>query len=376
MLTRVHAISDPLERADPEYADGLRAAVSAALLHGLAVVERGESRAPAVPATLLAQAQLGGRVGVDLDTILRRYFAGYALFGDFLVEECGHGGVSGADLKPLLRTQAALFDRLLAAVSSEYRRGVESRCETIEQQLAERIERLLAGELVDAPDLGYDFGGHHLAAIAEGDGAEETVRHLAGLLDRNLLLVRRGDAVVWAWLGGSRPIEPEELARLASAARPPAIALAVGEPGRGLAGWRLSHRQARECVAIARRSPGGHVRYADVALVASVLRDDLLAASMRGLYLRPLEDERDGGEAARRTLLAYFAADRNLSSAAAALGVNRNTVTSRLRAVEARIGRPLAGCAAELEIALRYDRFLRSERPVGSGQDARFDAPG
>jgi DNA-binding PucR family transcriptional regulator len=56
---------------------------------------------------------------------------------------------------------------------------------------------------------------------------------------------------------------------------------------------------------------------------------------------------------ALETLRAYLVADRNASSAAAALGVNRNTIAERLRAIEAAIGRPLSACGPELEAALR-----------------------
>ncbi len=54
---------------------------------------------------------------------------------------------------------------------------------------------------------------------------------------------------------------------------------------------------------------------------------------------------------ARETLRAYFAADRNISSTAAALGVDRRTVTNRIRAIEDLFGRPLKDFATDLETA-------------------------
>jgi DNA-binding PucR family transcriptional regulator len=86
-----------------------------------------------------------------------------------------------------------------------------------------------------------------------------------------------------------------------------------------------------------------------------MFQDDLLATSLRQLYLEPLAEERDGGETLRETLRAYFAAERNVSSAAAALSVNRHTVTSRLRTIEKRLGRPLSTCATEIDAALRLE---------------------
>lgn len=77
-----------------------------------------------------------------------------------------------------------------------------------------------------------------------------------------------------------------------------------------------------------------------------------MATSLRTLYLAPLERERDNGKVARETLRAYFAASRHISSTAAALGVNRHTVASRLQAIEETLGRSLDTCAASLEAAL------------------------
>jgi DNA-binding PucR family transcriptional regulator len=129
--------------------------------------------------------------------------------------------------------------------------------------------------------------------------------------------------------------------------------LSAGEPGQGIDGWRLSHRQAKAALPIALRGREDFIRYGDVALIASLLRDDLLATSLRELYLKPLAKERDRGKVCGETLRAYFASGRNVSSAAAVLGVNRNTITNRLRTVEEAIGRPLSSCETEIESALQ-----------------------
>jgi hypothetical protein len=357
ILTRTFALTDSgepidLNTLDPTYLQGLRTAVAAAVDYGLEVIEHGEERAPYPPPALLAQARLAARFGIGLDTVLRRYSAGYLLLADFLLEEAEQSGLRPPFLQRLLRAQAAL-DRLLAAVSEEYAREARERPGTTEQRRAERIERLLAGELVDSSGLEYDLEGHHLALLVAGPGVAGALSELATAMDCRLLSACRGDDTLWAWLGSRRVPDPDELRRHASAIWPAGATLASGEPGQGLPGWRLSHRQAKAALQVALRSPEPFARYADVALLAAVLGDDLLASSLRKLYLEPLEAERDGGEVARETLRAYFAAQRNVSSAAAALGVNRNTVSSRLRTTEEAIGRPLSSCGPELEAALR-----------------------
>jgi hypothetical protein len=356
IATRVYAISDPHDVADPAYLEGLNAALAAAIEHRLTVLEVGERRAPAVPPILIAQARLDARDGVSLDTVLRRYFAGNALFGDFLVEEAERAEVPSSALRRLLGAQATLGDRLLAAVSAEHAREASNRPRSAAERRRECVKGLVAGELVDHSELGYELDAHHIGLMAKGEGSPEAMRLLAGMLDRRLLIVRREEVDIWAcWLGGRRPLEAEQVLRALGEISLDRVFVTVGEPGEGLSGWRLSHRQAKAALPIAERRGQAIVHYADVALLASIVRDDLVVSSLQQLYLEPLERARDGGRVGRETLRAYFAAERNVSSTAAALGVDRRTVTNRIRAIEDLFGRPLKDFATELETALLLD---------------------
>lgn len=356
IATRFYAIADPREVADPTYLHSLHSALTAALDYALAGIELGERRALGVPPALLAEARLAARAGVALDTVLRRYFAGNALLGDFLVEEAERAEVSSSALRHLLRRQATLFDRLLEAVSEEHVREAKSWPSSSAERRRECVKGLLAGELVDHSELGYDLDAHHLALMAKGEGSPEVMRVLAGRLDRRLLAVCREEEPIWAcWLGGRGPLETEQALRALGEISLDRVFVTVGEPGEGLSGWRLSHRQAKAALPIAERRGQAVLRYADVALLASILRDDLVATSLHQLYLEPLERARDGGKVARETLRAYFAAERNISSTAAALGVDRRTVTNRIRSIEDLFGRPLKDFATELETALQLD---------------------
>ena len=330
----------------------------AAIDYGLESIRASERNPPLLPPAILIQARVAARNGIGLDTVLRRYFAGYALLGDFLIEEAeAQGLLGGAELKRLLRTQASIFDRLLAEVSEEHAREAGARTDTSEERRTELVERLLGGERLDASALAYDLQGVHVGMVAKGPGTAEAIRRLAERLDRRLLLIRQGEDVVWVWLGGRRPPDPENLRRLLPEVLPPGTHLAFGEPGEGVAGWRLTHRQACAALPIARQGLEPFARYSDAAMLASILKDDLLTTSLREIYLKPLEEERDGGEVARETLRAYFASGRNVSSAAAAFGINRHTVTIRLRAIEERIGHPLDVRSAEIDTALQLEEL-------------------
>ncbi len=354
VLARLYAVSDPSEQG-PEYLEGLRAALAAGLTYALAGIERGEERCGPIPAAVLTQARQAAREGVGLETVLRRYVAGYTVLSDFVLQEVrrGHAPFPAAALQSMQGEMAALLDRLLAALGAEHRREAESSALAPAQRRAERVKRLLAGEPLDTAELDYDFDAHHLGAIATGPGAERLLRDLAASLDRRLLLVSPGEPTFWAWLGGRREFDPADLASPPPGAWAPGVSLALGEPAPGPRGWRLTHRQAEVALTVARRRPQPLTRYADVAFLAAILRDEDLLAFLADTYLVPLGSERDGGETMRRTLRAYFAAGRNASSAGAALGVARQTITSRLRVVEERLGRPLGACGAELEAALR-----------------------
>jgi PucR-like helix-turn-helix protein/diguanylate cyclase with GGDEF domain len=358
ILARVYSVADPSETNDSAYVQGLRAAVGTAIDYGFVAIERGEEQAPPVPSELLAQARLSARSGVSLDTVLRRYVAGYSLLGDFLIQEAQGGALfDGATLQQMMAGLSALLDRLVAAVSDEYVRVAGGAGGSTEQRRASHVRRLLAGEFLDATELAYDFAGHHLGLLASGSGAAEAVRGLAAALDRNLLSIRSETSTSWAWLGSTRSTDPEEVMEFAQRSWSPEHRLAIGEPAEGMEGWRLTHRQAKAALSIALKGTAPVVRYAGVALIASISQDELLVRSLRQLYLQPLEQERDGGKVLRCTLRAYFAAERNVSSAAAALGVDRKTVNNRLRSVEQLVNKSLSSCAFEFEAALKLSEL-------------------
>jgi hypothetical protein len=357
IATRVYSISDPAEVSHPEYVQGLRASLSAAIEYGLSSLELGERRSPPPPPLLAAQARAAARNGIGLDIVLRRYLVGYALLVEFVIEEAHASGLGhDVGLRGLLRGQAALFDRLVDEVSQAFLREASEHVTSEKERRVARIKRLLSGESRDTSGLGYEFDAHHhIGAIAAGSEADVAIRQLAKLLDCHLLLVSPESEIVWAWLGSSQPLDTAKLEDLAHPGFPTAVSIALGECACGFAGWRFTHQQAVAALPIALDGNKQLIRYVNVALLASVLQDDLLAASLRKLYLEPLEDQRDGGEDLRQALRAYFATGRNVSSAAAMLGVSRPTVANRLTMVDTILNRPLSTVAVEMEVALRLD---------------------
>lgn len=255
------------------------------------------------------------------------------------------GSLSYRDVSKVLRTLAQVLDD---EPQEELPHSFERRRLTV-------IQRLLAGEGADASLLNYNLESFHIGILVAAPEPRDQFRGLRGKLSSRLLLVEIDDRTAWGWLGGGEQVVRADLASLRTLEWPEGTAVACGEPANGLGGWRLTHRQAAAALPIAKRRPGEVTHYPDVALLAAALQDDLLSTSLRQTYLDPLEEDRDGGLAAKDTLRAYFKACRNASSAAADLGVNRATIRNRLAAIEDRLGRSPDAVSAELEVALRLE---------------------
>jgi AcrR family transcriptional regulator len=124
---------------DPAYVAGLRAAGVAALDYVLTGVERSGKFLEPVPAAVLEQARRAARVGVGVDTVLRRYQAGYAVLVRFVIEEAERDELERIGSRPpsalgdLLQIVSALVDRLSAAVSKAYNKEIEQAGDAIER---------------------------------------------------------------------------------------------------------------------------------------------------------------------------------------------------------------------------------------------------
>ena len=350
---------DPTAGEDAEYVTRSRAAVAEAVEYGIMGIAQGEELLDSIPPAAMAQTRRAARNGVSLEKVLLRYNAGRAVLEDFVMQEAEHSDFSSQRiaLRHVLATLAVLLDHLTSSGVNEYQDEVERMAHSPELRRAKRVHRLLAGGHLDAAELGYELDAWHLGVVAMGASATETVRGLAAGLGCELLSVSASQETVWAWFGSQRRLANADVERLLSVRKPAGVSLAIGEPGKGLDGWRLTHREAQAAMRIALRRPQRLTRFGDVALLAAVLRDKDFARALLEIYLSPLEGQRDGGAVSRETLRAYFAAGCNAATAAAALGRARHTVERRLHAIEQKLGRLLHTCHAELEVALLLEEL-------------------
>lgn len=218
------------------------------------------------------------------------------------------------------------------------------------------VHQLLEGHEVEPAALGYDPAGANLALVGWGPAAGEAARGAADLLGRPLLLVGMVEDESWGWLGA--PASDDTVRRLSRLEIPAGSGLAFGDDLSGVAGFGLSHNQARHAQRAARRYGRSVAHYADVALESLAAADEDAARAFVARELSGLDGHDTRSARLRETLHAWFAAGHNAAAAAAALGVHEQTVAQRLRAVEERTGHPVAARRAELETALRLRELL------------------
>jgi PucR C-terminal helix-turn-helix domain/GGDEF-like domain len=365
VLARVQAIGGRRQAADPEYLEGLRLAVDVAIDHTIEASRRGGEWPLAIPDEVLGQARLAARRRVPLETVLRRYLAGHSVLADYMAEEAARLQMSPSELRYVLRSSAAETDRMLAEICSAYDSALNTpRFPSGEQRRAQWVRRLLAGELLDLSGLEYDLDRFHVGIVIRGSGAEQAVADLVGTLGATRLWIVGDDELFWAWIGRHERPDVDRIRASLVASTGPDLRVGIGEASPAGSGWRLTHQQARAALSVADRSETQVARYADVALLASAMKDELLTTSLQALYLDPLEEDRADGKVLQDTLHAYLDADRSTTSAAAALGVTRNTVTNRIRAVEARIGHLRPTLIGDIALALRLAELRQPPRPT------------
>jgi hypothetical protein len=365
ILLRIRTVAPLDEGIDPEYLHGFRGALQAAIAYGLLGVELGANETPPTPEPLLAQVRLAARTGVPVGVVLRRYTVGCNQLTDFVVAEAERDRQNrAAHFRIVLQELARLFERMLDDLDQEYARQARPTPGSLNLQLVERLQRRLAGEPVALGDINYNFDGHHVGAVAEGDKAIEALRSIAKAIDGRLLAVCPHNEVVWAWLGTRQRLECGRLFSKVVKSWPTGQPIALGEPGRGAAGWCLTHEQALEAFPFALRDDGRHARYAEIAVRAAVERDRLASTSLRQLSRALVADDREGDHSLSTTLKVYLDSGRNAASAGAALGLTRQTISNHLKRIEKRLDRSLTVNTADIEIALWLAEDDRIDTPA------------
>jgi hypothetical protein len=301
----------------------------------------------------------------ELKPLLSGYRIAQMSLWDAWLELVDRSVADPAERQLLLSHGSEFFFRYAGTLSDHvtdiYQRQLEQTVRSGEQRRFQGIRSLLQGESLATSQLDVDLEQHHVGLIAWGRDAEAAAGELAAVLGRPLVAIGPLNRNWWGWISGSRPLTLAQQRSLERFRPEGQARLALGLEAYGEAGFRASNRQALRARWVARPSEVQVVHYGDVAVEALASENGEDARAFLAHELRGIEDDSTASQRIRETIVAYFAADHNAASAAAALGVHHQPVANRLRAAEERLGHSVSSRRVELETALRLRACLQRE---------------
>jgi DNA-binding PucR family transcriptional regulator len=350
---------------DPVLAEGTRRTNLANLMHWASSnVQRPGRRVPANlgPEALEAARDLVRR-GLD-ESALDAYRTAQQVAWRRWMEICFELTDDPAELRELLDVSSlsigTFIDDTVAAVSAqmEAERHELTRGTTGERRAA--VTLLIEGAPIARAraeaQLGYRLSGPHTAAIVWGgvdvdldqlEAAAEVLMRSAGAAQR--LTVVASAAALWVWL--PVPASPAMEDLTAPLGGHPGVRVALGRPGRDLAGFRRSHLDAAttQRMLAALTSPQQVARYEDVQLVALLTTD---RAASEEFVAATLGELADAAVDIVETVRTYVREQCNAARAAERLYTHRNTVLRRLARADELLPRPLADNLVSVAAAL------------------------
>ncbi len=339
----------------------------------LAGADPGEAARLASPT--LAYALDGAQHAIPLATLMRSYRLGHAATAQHFTSILESHARDAEEL--ILATELssewmfAYVDAALCLVEEAYTAERDRWLRSAAASQAETIGTILAGAPIDTEvasrRLRHDVRRVHVAAIAWLDSHEEgrntqallesAIRDIAAAIgDQKPLVHPLGILSAAAWIGSHSEVPPKVLDELRfRTVTAPGVRIAVGEPARGIAGFRSSHVESLEAQRVARltgRPAGSVTRYHSVSLRALATVDADQAATF---VRRELGKLGAADEATRRlaaTLRTYLEENGSRGRTAKRLHVHENTVAYRIRQAEELLGRPVDKRTLELRAAL------------------------
>jgi hypothetical protein len=144
---------------------------------------------------------------------------------------------------------------------------------------------------------------------------------------------------------------------------PPGIQAAFGSARWGLAGFRLTHREALEAKRVSRAIGGQPLTtYDDVGVLALASRDTELAFAFVEAYLGSLSSDDERSRSLRETLRVFLEERGSPAATAARLRLHRNTVIKRIERIEESLDSPIDRGSLNLRVALELARILPYSR--------------
>lgn len=237
-----------------------------------------------LPPVALAYVREGVHRGVPMAVFLRSLRLGHAAAWKTILAQLERRSADREQLAAAVDLASAWMfayvDVLSSSAEETYTQERERWLRTTAALQTETIAAILGAREVDAASasqrLRYELEREHLAIVGWYESAEEgrdtiaalaaVIGELAGRLSRDGPLIEPlGLLAVAAWVGSRSGFDDDALDVLRlNTSLAPGARLALGEPARGISGFREGHRQAlqaRRVATLARRPPGAVTRY-------------------------------------------------------------------------------------------------------------------
>jgi DNA-binding PucR family transcriptional regulator len=318
-------------------------------------------------------ARLLARRGVSLDVFLRIHRLSFGVLLRAFEERLDATASAEVVLAATRRLTELLFaqhDRTLEELSAEYQREREQFVRSADALRRETVKSILAEEPVDldraAAVLRHDLRRHHIGLVLWGRASPDEAA-VAPRLERAAvdaaeyfqagrpLLLAESTGTVWGWLAVDAEPPPDLLDAFVQRVSDDRVWIAIGEPARGVGGFRQTHRDAVDAARVAklgRRRPGSVIAYRAVELPALLSADIGRAKRFVARQLGPLAVDDDKTARLRATLRFYLEENGSRATTARRLGIHPNTVGLRMRACQELLGRDLHHRQVRLQVAL------------------------
>jgi DNA-binding PucR family transcriptional regulator len=331
------------------------------------------------PPEALAYAKEYVRRGLGLETLQRAYRTGQATLSRMWLEELR---IRADDAEQLADTFGFFNDWLFQWVATLEHRLTEYYMVERERRLrgtsamrSEQVRTILDGSPVDirnaSATLRYELDRRHVAYIVWTTEAtldapngnvlfgemERLAANVAALMEATDHLTVPLGGYLACWAGFRRASRAETLTGTLPLATNRWINVALGQVGEGIGGFRRSHQEAVLARRVQQLRTQGRqpvcVRFSDVALEVMLTHSREEARRFVAQQLGDLAAEDKSVARLRDTLRVFLEENGSFQSAAARLGVHKNTVAYRIRRAEELLGYGVRERQLELQTALR-----------------------
>lgn len=346
------------------------------------MLDGGDPRTARPPQEALQYARDFVPRGLAIEALMRAYRIGHQVFWQRILDGLQSHLGSHDDLAEAVAYCSdwtfAYVDAVSAAITEAYVQERERWVRSAAAMRADEVRAILDGGEVDeaatSKRLRYELGRTHVGLLVWGPGPEDpdhtmaAFERIAGEVARALggtdvLAVPMGSNVLGAWVGLREAPDLEAAAALRTKEGAKAKAsVALGEPGDGLEGFRRTHEEAtraRHVASLLRRSPGGVVRFREVALNALLAHDLDEARLFVARELGPLGEETDASRRLAATLKVFLDEGSSFVRAARRLGVHENTIAYRVKRAGELLGHGIEERQLEVRVALALADVLR-----------------